>query len=335
MAAPMEWRVKMNTMENVVDMNELEKQTAYAESLENAGFDYGLAVGSAFAESMRNTYYKHTGTALDEINDNGIEAGAGEIHTVLAYYGKSEAKPDAIATIDNAHGMGPRMLRLSVLWGGTHREGSRTGFGRFGFGLPSASVNQCRRFTVFSIVEGGDWHSVVVDLDDVRDGKYTRAGKIVIPPANAEHPPKWVMDYIKANFPEGHLKHGTVVLWEKIDRLKWKTTAAMTKNLLEHFGTTYRNYLAKVKLVFNGTRVEPLDPLFITPGFRHYDLDKTGLSLCRLPNSKCHRGLPAKRFSCAFVMRTSRQRSSQSTRLKKRGAAMRMRDSRSRMTIVE
>lgn len=272
-----EWRRKMsNSKPKVVDVNELAKQTAYAESLEKSGFDYGLAVGSAFAESMRNTFYKHTGTALDEINDNGIEAGASEIHIALGYYGNSDAKPDAIATIDNGHGMVPSMLRLAVLWGGTHREGSRAGFGRFGFGLPSASVNQCRRFSVYSITEGGSWHSVVVDLDDMRDGKYTdrRTGRVVMPGATQTAPPEWVLDYIKKNFDEGELSHGTVVLWEKVDRLKWKTTAGMTKNLLEHFGTTYRNYLGSVKLVFNGTRVEPLDPLFTTPGFRYYDLDE-------------------------------------------------------------
>lgn len=126
---------------NVVDMNELQKQTAYAEKLEKAGFDYGFAVGSAFVESMRNTFYKHTGTALDEIVDNAIEAGASEIQIALHAGGKSDAKPDSIATIDNGHGMKPNMMRVAVVWGGTHREGSRQGFGRFGFGLPTASVN--------------------------------------------------------------------------------------------------------------------------------------------------------------------------------------------------
>lgn len=261
--------------EIVVDTEELSKQKQYAERLEKSGFDYGLAVGSAFAESMRNTYYKHTGTALDEIKDNAIEAGANEIHTALGF-GDSDAKPNAIAVIDNGHGMVPSMLRLAVLWGGTHREGSRSGFGRFGFGLPSASVNQCRRFSVFSITQKGSWHGVTVDLDDMRDGKYTdrKSGRVVMPEAKPIEPPKWILDYIKSNFSSKKLSRGTVVLWEKVDRLKWKTTSAMSKNLLEHFGLTYRNYLRDVKMVFNGTTVEPVDPLFCTPGLRYYDLDQ-------------------------------------------------------------
>ncbi len=262
-----------NAITAIADTSELSKQTAYAETLKKRGFDYGLAVGSAFAESMRNTYYRHTGTALDEIIDNSIEAGASEVHVALGYNEESAAKPDAIATIDNGHGMVPAMIRLAVLWGGTHREGSRAGFGRFGFGLPSASVNQCRRFWVYSKTEGGAWHGVVVDLDDMRDGKYTdvSTGRVVIPATEPATPPKWVLEYIKKEMTGGVLTHGTIVLWEKVDRLKWKTTAAMTKNLLEHFGTTYRNYLGRIKLVFNGSSVEPLDPLFATPGFRYYD----------------------------------------------------------------
>lgn len=259
----------------IPDSSELRKQESYAKGLVDKGFDFGLAVGSAFVESMRNTYYRHTGTALDELVDNSIEAGASNIHVALGY-DDSEKKPTAVAVIDDGHGMVPEMIRLSVLWGGTHREGSRQGFGRFGFGLPSASVNQARRFSVFSRVEGGEWHHITVDLDDIRSGKYTDAktGRVVAPETAKGAPSEWVMDYIEKNLPGGVLERGSVVLWEKLDRIKWKTTSAMTKNLLEHFGVTYRNYLNQASLYFNSVRVEPTDPLFITPGYRYYDFDE-------------------------------------------------------------
>ncbi len=129
-------------IEAIVDRNELQKQIDYAKEMDQLGFDFGLVAGAAFIESMRNTYYRHTGTALDELIDNSIEAGATAVHVALGYYGKSDAKPDAIAVIDNGHGMVKEMIPLAVTWGGTHRENSRTGLGRFGFGLPSASVNR-------------------------------------------------------------------------------------------------------------------------------------------------------------------------------------------------
>lgn len=255
--------------------DELDRQKSYAIGLAKQGFDYGLAVGSAFVESMRNTYYRHTGTALDELVDNSIEAGATNLHIAFGYSSKSDAKPDSIAVIDDGHGMVPEMLRLSVLWGGTHREGSRTGFGRFGFGLPSASVNQARRFSVFSLTQGGSWHAITIDLDDIREGKYNDAtGRVVAPDVVKQAPPGWVLDYVKQSFPKTGLKNGSVVLWEKLDRLKWRTTSAMTKNLLEHFGVTYRKYLSSINIVLDGTRVEPTDPLFVTPGYRYFDVDE-------------------------------------------------------------
>src|SRR5262249_27021100 len=60
----------------------------------------------------------------------------------------------------------------------------------------------------------------------------------------------------------------------KLDRVTWRTTTGMNKRLLEHFGVVYRNYLQQVNLVFNLTKVEPTDPLFITPGFRYFDTDE-------------------------------------------------------------
>lgn len=262
-------------VEDIVDRNELQKQIAYAEEMEQLGFDFGLVAGAAFIESMRNTYYRHTGTALDELIDNSIEAGATAVHVALGYYGKSDAKPDAVAVIDNGHGMDPKMIPLSVTWGGTHRENSRSGLGRFGFGLPSASVNQSRRFTIYSKTRTTDWNAVTIDLDDIAKGKYNnKEGRVVVPQATLQEPPKWVADYVKGTFSGGKLEQGTVVLWEKMDRLDWTTTSGLTRNLLEHFGVIFRGYLKDIDLFFDGTRVEPTDPLFTTPGLRYYDLDE-------------------------------------------------------------
>jgi len=258
--------------------SDLEKQKAYAESLEAKGFDYGFAVGTAFVESMRNTHYNHTGTALDELIDNSIEAGATQVCIALGYTGGSTAKPDALAVIDDGHGMPKGMLRPAVAWGGTHRhnEDTRTGFGRFGFGLPSASVNQARRFSIYSTTDGSTWRSVTVDLDEIANGDYTdQTGKVHVPTEKeGTAPPKWVMDHIFERMPGQKLSHGTVVIWEKMDRIKWNTTKGMRENLLQHFGVMFRNYLQRTGIKFDGTPVEPLDPLFTTPGFRYFDEDE-------------------------------------------------------------
>ncbi len=268
-----------NNLLTVADSTELEKQTVYAETLKQQKFDYSLAVvGSHFVESMRAIHYRHTGTALNELIDNSIEAGATSVHVALGFLGKSDAKPDAIAVIDDGHGMVPDMIRLSVLWGGTHRgnEPHRRGWGRFGFGLPSASVNQCRRFTVFSRVSGAGWHGLTIDLDDLQSGKYSVSGsfRVTAPEALPIQLPDWVASYIASNFTNRTLEHGTIVIWEKLDRVKWSTRNGLRENVIPFLGFSYFNYLSKVDLRFDSTHVEPIDPLFITPGYRLYDEDE-------------------------------------------------------------
>ena len=63
------------------------------------------------------------------------------------------------------------------------------------------------------------------------------------------------------------------MLIEKLDQLSWKTKSALERNLLQGIGTTYRNFLRGTTIWVGKTKVEPIDPLFITPGYRFYDLD--------------------------------------------------------------
>jgi hypothetical protein len=253
---------------------DLKEQREYANRMSKGGFDFSLVVGDAFVRGIRDIGYKHTGTALDELIDNAIQAEAEKVHVVFGFEGDSEKKPDRLAVIDDGHGMDDLMIRLAVLWGGTHRENDRTGFGRYGYGLPSASVSQGRKFTVYSKPADGKWHSVTIDLDDIKDGKYTnKEGRIVVPAATSATLPGWLEDHVAKHFGPDGLDHGTVVEIGKVDRLTWKTATSLERNLLEHFGITYRNFLREVEIGVNGKRVEPCDPLFLTPGFRFYDVD--------------------------------------------------------------
>lgn len=249
---------------------ELDAQRAYIQRNLAEGFDFDLMVADAFVRGIRDLGYRSTATALDELIDNSNQAGATKVAVAFAY-GSSDAKPTHIAVIDNGHGMDPDMIRLAVRWGGTHRENDRAGFGRYGYGLPSASVGQGRRFTVYSATADGKLFSVTLDVDDISDGKYNRDGRAMVPEVKPAKLPQWVQEKIEEQF--GGLTHGTIVVIEKLDRLTWKTATALERNLLEHFGLTYRNFLRELTIVVNGTRVEPVDPLFLTPGCRYYDLD--------------------------------------------------------------
>ena len=165
------------------------------------------------------------------------------------------------------------MIRAAVTWGGTHREGDRTGFGRYGYGLPSSCIGTGQRYTVYSKQSGGQFHAVTIDMSDIADGSYnTPDGDIIVPAAAKAKLPRFVEEYISKNFSK--FASGTVIVIEQLDKLSWKTSGALQENLLRHFGVVYHSLRADLDIWVNDKRVEPIDPLFVTPGFRWYDLDE-------------------------------------------------------------
>lgn len=251
----------------------LAAQAAYVSRMEASGFTFGLTVGEAFVRGVRDIGYRSTGTALDELIDNALQAEAENV-VVTFRYGLSDKKPDAIAVIDDGHGMGPTMIRLATIWGGTHRENERSGFGRYGYGLPSACVSQGRRFTIYSCPPGGKFHAVTMDVDRISAGMYSGAhGQIIVPEAEPAELPSWVQSSVQDISPTRRLSRGTAIVIEKLDRLTRTTASGLERHLVEHFGLTYRNHLKYARLWVQESAVKPIDPLFLTPGFRLYDLD--------------------------------------------------------------
>jgi hypothetical protein len=253
----------------------VERQKAYVTALQDSNFKFGLTVGTAFVRGIRDIGYKHSGTALDELIDNAYEAGASNVHVVLNDDGTGRKNnASQIAVIDDGSGMIPDMIRVAMLWGGTDRENSRAGIGRFGYGLPSSCVSQGKRFEVYSAPEGGKLHMCAIDLTEIEAGKYTDGdGEIVVPAPKVATLPRFVQDYIKDNLAGGKFTKGTVVVIDKLDKLTWKAINPLANNLMEHFGVVYHKLRGQFELAVNGKRVEPIDPLFLTPGYRWYELD--------------------------------------------------------------
>ena len=250
-----------------------DRQRAYVESSQAVA---DLIDGRLFVESMRKLGYRDPARAADELVDNAIEAGAENVHVLFGYPNKTTTKPDAIAFADDGHGMIPEMVAAACKWGGTDRYDSRAMFGRFGFGLPSASVSQGRRFTVWSRNAPTDFYRVTIDVDDISDGKYSKDGRVIPPEAAPDGLPDWVAAELADKFPGGQDAVRTVVVWEKLDSGLWRTTSALERNLLQRFGVTYRGYLRTTTIAVNGKPAEPIDPLFTTPGARYYEAPPAG-----------------------------------------------------------
>lgn len=253
----------------------IERQDAFINAIQNEGFDFGLVYTQAFLKGIRDIGYKGTHTALFESVDNSIQAEASNIHLVFDPE-NSKKEPERIAIIDDGHGMSADMLRVAVLWGGSDRLNDRKGMGKYGYGLPSSCVSIGQSFTVISKRDDmATWHGVTIDIEKIanRSSEYIdpETKRIMAPTAVQTNLPAFVSTYLKDNNVE--LEHGTVVLIEKIDRLTYKRFSDLKEFLIKETGIYYRNYLRAINVRIAGTLVEPIDPLFVTEGFRYYDDD--------------------------------------------------------------
>ena len=145
-------------MGNDALLSEVDRQRKYL-SLLPADYAYPLFNAQQALESQRRSGYKDTASASREIVDNAIEAGATRVDILFDTRNQQGGKAvKAVAFIDNGSGMLPDMVRYALSWGGgTHLE-DHAFMGRFGFGLPNASINQARRVEVLSHLLTGTVH---------------------------------------------------------------------------------------------------------------------------------------------------------------------------------
>jgi len=253
---------------------EYEKQDAVLNDLHK---DFIFPVYSTMhaIESSRRTAYKDTASAALEIVDNAIEAGAGSIHIVFDQAVSKNKKKKLknvvnIAFIDNGAGMNLKMLRFALSWGGGIHHKNPEFIGKFGFGLPNASVNQTPLADVYSRRQDeSQWLKGTLDIKEVAPD-----GTASIPVPVPSELPKFVKAYIDRNKIE--LNSGTVVVWNKPDHLTFHREGNLKQHLVDRFGIVYRYLLKDTTIIVNGTKVESIDPLFMLPEGRYYRSQEDG-----------------------------------------------------------
>lgn len=249
-------------------LTEVERQQKYLDRLPD-DYVFPLFNAAQALESQRRSGYRNTASAAREIVDNALEAGATRVDicferpkTLKAYQRADSIS--AIAFIDNGSGMIPKMAQYALSWGaGTHFD-EPDFIGKFGFGLPNASINQTRLVEVYTKVSGAlvvtkSW----LNADDAKDH-----GLHQIPVPVEAQLPEFVQTYLDKKGLS--FDHGTVVVWVDPDRISYRTPALMREHLVDDFGVTYRYLLDKAELYVEGSKVEPVDPLFLTKGARYY-----------------------------------------------------------------
>jgi len=213
----------------------------------------------ALVESMRAVGYSFE-SALADLLDNSISAGAS---TVAINF-----PPDCsyIGILDNGHGLAPDDLTSAMRHGSTNPLAVRSGsdLGRFGLGLKTASLSQCRRLTVVSlkdrVLSGRRW-----DLDLV------------------ERRQDWILEVLEtkqlASLPcvglLAQAEHGTLVLWESFDRLAaghGSIVDAVEEGIDQarhHLGLIFHRFIVgefgqgKLLITINNDPIEPQDPFLV------------------------------------------------------------------------
>ena len=195
-------------------------------------------------QAMRDNGYRNTAYAVAELIDNAIQAGATQVELLCCeseelVQQRVRKRVKHIAVLDNGSGMDEALLRMALQFGnGTHLN-DRSGIGRFGMGLPSASISQCRKVEVWSWQDGPEraYYSYI-DLAAVED----RTMREVPAPEHRSLPQMWV----KAA--RGIGPSGTLVVWSILDRAMWRTANTIIRNSEFLIARMYRVFLSEGKV---------------------------------------------------------------------------------------
>jgi len=227
-------------------------------------------------DALRSSGYKSIDSALAEIIDNSIEAKAHDVFVIMNERLDPATNRRAIyefGILDNGSGMDYTKLASCLGIGYTTRA-ERRGMGRFGVGLPQASLHVTPTVEVFSWqdeIEPDDYvQHVWLDINKVKTGEQEE----IEDPKLEEIPVifRKFLKYRTLNRTFDFTKHGTLVYWKECDNVKPKTMAPLLKRLEFTLGRKFRHLIASgehnIRLITighepNAIDVLPNDPLFL------------------------------------------------------------------------
>ena len=201
-------------------------------------------------------------SAIADIVDNSVSASASCTEIFFFPIGDSY-----IAILDDGHGMNESELETAMRYGSQNPNAKRAAndLGRFGLGLKTASLSQCRTLTVVSkqkgqiearrwdidhVIESHDWSLLILETDEELDA---------VP--RIEELRK--------------LDSGTLVVWQNLDRLKvgeLDFSRSMGKKMDEvrlHLSLVFHRYISgepglkRVQIRMNNVAIDPADPFLV------------------------------------------------------------------------
>lgn len=195
-------------------------------------------------------------TAVADIIDNSISAEATEIRI---FSDPLNQEPN-FCILDNGYGMSMSELDNAMLPGSDreNKEDSKLELGRFGLGLKSASLSQCREFTVAS-KKFGKIRAMSFDLDVIEASNKLLLKQLT----NEEIELLPEIDRLKS------YETGTLVIWTKFDKIEGlaknfeDSFRAVVADSKKHVELVFHRFYNKISIYYNEKRIERRDPFLL------------------------------------------------------------------------
>ncbi|MCX7009908.1 MAG: ATP-binding protein [Kiritimatiellaeota bacterium] len=223
----------------------------------SSNYDIVAPEPAALIESLRSVGYTLP-AAVADIIDNSIAAGAKNIHVTFHWSGEDSF----VFILDDGRGMSEEELKNAMRPGSRNplEERAPRDLGRFGLGLKTASLSQCRNLCVASKPNRDSLTTRTWDLDALAISPEWRL--LYAPPPVAAAAIKKLSAMPK----------GTVVVWSELDRIVGDEQAGdavansrfndSIDHVRDHLGLTFHRFLEDrtIKLFLNEKPISPWNP---------------------------------------------------------------------------
>ena len=193
-------------------------------------------------------------TAVADIIDNSITAQA----TWVKLYLDPLDKEPYFLIFDNGYGMNSNELENAMLFG-SNRENKidcEEDLGRFGLGLKSASLSQCKKFVVIS-KKYGRINAMSYDIDEIEK---TNSWDLQILAREEINTYPYVDKLME-------LESGTIVIWNKFDKIQSEsgdnfenTFRSIVAEMKKHIEYVFHRFYNDIDIFINEKRIEKRDP---------------------------------------------------------------------------
>ncbi|MBS5528014.1 MAG: ATP-binding protein [Prevotella sp.] len=209
--------------------------------------------------SMRHMGYSFE-SAIADVIDNSISA---KCSFVKLFFPSEPTDELVVGILDDGEGMTSDVLFEAMRYGCTDSELERelSDLGRFGLGMKSASLSQCRILTVVS-KKDDELSSYSWDFNYVKQSKKWEVKELRGKEINE-------LPHVKSL---KELPHGTLVLWQDFDVLEKSSGGMVYDALVElkdsvanNIALIFHNFLSakgkeQIKMYVNKGKIKPMDP---------------------------------------------------------------------------